>query len=89
MASPPMRIHLGENAQPFAIHIPRLILLAFRDFVKAELDSLVAQGVIIPAGDEPSTWCHPLVIVAQANGGIRITIDPSKLNAQVSRPAHT
>ena len=88
MAGPPMRIHLREDAQPFAIHTPRLIPLAFQASVKAELDSMLAQGVITPAGDEPSPWCHPLVAVAKPNGGVRITTDLSKLNSQVSRPAH-
>lgn len=88
MVGPPMRIHLKEAAVPFAIHTPRQIPLAFKDQVKEELDSMVAQGIIKPAGDEPSDWCHPLVAVAKANGGVRITTDLSKLNKQVSRPAH-
>ena len=88
MAGPPMRIHLREGAQPFAIHTPRQIPLAFQEEVKKELQSMVAQGIIAPAGDSPSPWCHPLVAVAKPNGGVRITTDLSKLNGQVSRPAH-
>lgn len=53
MEGPPMQIHLRENAQPLAIHTPRLITLAFRDAEKAELDSMVAQGVIIPGRRRP------------------------------------
>ena len=88
MAGPPMRIHLREDAQPFAIHTPRQIPLAFQEEVKKELQSMVAQGIIAPAGDNPSPWCHPLVAVAKPKGGVRITTDLSKLNDQVSRPAH-
>lgn len=88
MTGPPMKIHLREDAKPFAIHTPRLIPLAFRESVKAELDAMVTQGVITPAGEDPSPWCHPLVAVAKPNGGVRITTDLSKLNSQVSRPAH-
>lgn len=88
MDCPPMKIHLRENAQPFAVHTPRVIPLAFQDAVKAELDSMVTQGVITPMDDEPSEWCHPLVAVPKPNGGVRITTDLSKLNAQVARPAH-
>ncbi|XP_047481642.1 uncharacterized protein LOC125034045 [Penaeus chinensis] len=45
-------------------------------------------GIITPAGDEPSQWCHPLVAVAKPNGGVRITVDLTKLNSQVLRPSH-
>ncbi|XP_064111351.1 uncharacterized protein LOC135218832 [Macrobrachium nipponense] len=87
MAGPPMEIHLKEDAVPFAIHTPRQIPYAFCKPVKNELDSMVQQGDIKPCGDEPSEWCHPLVIVPKAKG-VRITVDLTKLNAQVSRPAH-
>lgn len=88
MVGPPMRIHLRDDAQPFAIHTPRQIPLAYQDDVKQELHSMEAQGIIAPAGDAPSQWCHPLVAVPKPKGGVRITTDLSKLNSQVSRPAH-
>ena len=88
MSGPPMRIHLKEDAQPFAIHTPRPIPLAYQDPVKAELDSMVSQGIIAPVGDDPSPWCHPMVVVPKASGGVRITTDLSKLNGQVSCPTH-
>ena len=88
MTGPPMRIHLRDDAQPFAVHTPRLIPFAYREAVQAELDSMVAQGVIAPVGDDPSPWCHPMVVVQKADGGVRITTDLAKLNSQVSRPAH-
>ena len=87
MSGPPMRIHLKDNAVPFAIHTPRQIPIAFRDQVKEELDSMVAQGIIKPTGDKPSEWCHPLVVVSK-DVRIRITVDLIKLNSQVSRPTH-
>lgn len=46
MVGPPMKIHLKENAVPFAIHTPRQIPFAFKDKVKQELDSMEAQGII-------------------------------------------
>ena len=70
MSGPPMRIHLKANTQLFAIYTPRLIPLAYQDPVKSQPDSMVAQGVIIPADNEPYPWCHPMVIVAKANGGV-------------------
>lgn len=88
MSGSPMRIHLREDAKPFAVHTPRLIPRAYQDHVKAELDSMVAQGIIAPADEDPSPWCHPMVVVPKVGGGVRITTDLSKLNSQVSRPAH-
>ena len=87
MAGPPMRIHLKDDAVPFSISTPRQIPFAFRNQVKAELDSMTAQGIIKPADDEPSEWCHPLVVVPK-DKGVRITVDLTKLNSQVIRPAH-
>ncbi|XP_068204834.1 uncharacterized protein [Palaemon carinicauda] len=88
MAGPPMRIYLKDGAVPFAIHTPRQIPFAFKDQVKEDLNFMVAQGIIKPAGDDPSAWCHPLVVVAKNGTGVRITVDLTKLNSQVSRPAH-
>ncbi|XP_068227911.1 uncharacterized protein [Palaemon carinicauda] len=87
MTGPPMRIHLKDGTLPFAVHTPRQIPFAFRDQVKEELASMVTQGIIKPAGDEPSERCHPLVVVAK-DSGARITVDLTKLNSQVSRPTH-
>lgn len=69
--------HPGHTQKPFA----------FQSQVKTELDSMVQQGIIAPVGDEPSEWCHPMVLVAK-NKGVRITVDLTKLNSQVSRPTH-
>ena len=49
--------------------------ICFRDAVKTELESMVTQGIIAPT-------------VARPNGAVRITTDLSKLNRQVSCPAH-
>merc|ERR1711946_66772 len=82
-----MRIYLKPGATPFAIHTPRPIPFALRDQVKTELDSLVQQGIISPVGDEPSEWCHPMVLVPKSKG-VRITVDYTRLNSQVARPTH-
>jgi len=83
----PMRIHLKEGAVPFAIHTPRPIPFAFQQKVKEELESMECQGIIATVGDDPSDWCHLLVTVAK-DEGVRITVDLSHLNSQVSRPTH-
>ncbi|XP_066978786.1 uncharacterized protein [Macrobrachium rosenbergii] len=87
MTGHPMRIHLKPGATPFTVHMPRLILFALGDQVKEELDSLVQQGIITPVGDEPSEWCHPMVLVPM-DKGVHITVDYTHLNCQVARPTH-
>ena len=88
MKGDPMRIHLKEGAQPFKLYSPRVIPLAYATKAKAELDTMVEQGIIQRVGDEPSEWCHPMVVVGKPNGDVRITVDLTKLNKFVSRPAH-
>ncbi|XP_064094383.1 interaptin-like [Macrobrachium nipponense] len=61
--------------------------LGNRDKVKEELDSLVKQGIITPAGDEPSKWSHPMVLVPK-DKAVRITVDHTHLNSQVACPTH-
>ncbi|XP_076047356.1 uncharacterized protein LOC143028884 [Oratosquilla oratoria] len=74
---PPMRIHLKADAVPFVIYMPKPIPFAFRGQVREELDSMVQQGIITPVGEEPSEWCHPIVLLAK-NKGVRITVDLDK-----------
>ncbi|XP_066983835.1 uncharacterized protein [Macrobrachium rosenbergii] len=58
-----MRIHLKPGATLFCCTYSRPIPFTLRDQVKEELDSLVKQGIITPAGEsEPSEWCHPMVL---------------------------
>lgn len=82
MAGPPMRIH-QEGAVPSAVHTPSSFLFAFQQQVKDELQS---QGIIKPAGDKPSDWHHPLVMVPKVS--VRLTINLTKLNRQVSCHTH-
>ncbi|XP_064083075.1 uncharacterized protein LOC135199087 [Macrobrachium nipponense] len=50
MTGSPVGIHLKPGAVPFAVHTPRPIPFALKDQVKEELDFLVKQGIITPAG---------------------------------------
>ena len=88
MVGPPMQIHLRQDAQPFARHTPNSIPLDWMADTKALLEKMVSQEIIAPVGNEASAWCHPMVITSKKTGGVRITIDMSKLNCQVLRSAH-
>ena len=83
-----MVIHITEDAKPFAVRAARPVPHAWRDNVKSQLDEMVRQGIITPLGDEPSDWCHPLVLVTKSDGGVRICVDLTKLNKFVKRPLH-
>ena len=87
MEGPPMKIHLKEDAVPFAIHNPRPVAFPLQKAVQEELASMEAQGIIAPAEEAPSDWCHPMVVVPK-DKGVRITVDLSNLNRQVRRPTH-
>ncbi|XP_037781117.1 uncharacterized protein LOC119577617 [Penaeus monodon] len=41
---------------------------------------------VLPVEDEPSDWCHPMVVVPKVNGGVLITTDLSKLNRYCRGP---
>ena len=53
---------------------------AFRNKVKATIDEMVKKEIIKPLGDEPTEWCHPMVLVAKADNEIRMCVDLTKLN---------
>ena len=88
MTGEPMKIHLKENVETFAISTTRSIPFAWRDEVKENLDRMTRQGIVKPLGDSPTRWCHPLVVVPKSNGGVRLCVDLTKLNTFVRRPIH-
>ncbi|KAK7081447.1 hypothetical protein SK128_018581 [Halocaridina rubra] len=55
MISHLMKIHLNDDAVPFASHMSRPTPFAFQSQVK-ELNFMVNQGIIKPASDQPSKW---------------------------------
>ena len=49
---------------------------------------MVQKGIIQPV-NEPTDWCHPMVVVPKkGTNEVRLTVDLSKLNKQVARPVH-
>ena len=68
MTGEPMKIHLKENVETFAISTTRTIPFAWRDEVKENLDRMTRQVIVRPLGDSPIRWCHPLVVVPKIEG---------------------
>lgn len=88
MSGEPMHIQLHPDANPFKLNNARWLPYAYRDQVKAQLDDMVEAGIIREV-TEPTEWCHPIVVVPKKGSSeVRMTVDFTKLNQQVARPAH-
>ena len=88
MAGGPMKIHTREDAKPFALTAARKIPFGWRTKVKQQLDDMEAKSIIVPV-QEPTEWCHPIVVVPKKNSeDVRICVDLTKLNAHVKRGPH-
>ena len=57
---------------------------ALKDKVKAELDNMERNGVIIKE-DHPTEWVNSMVVVTKPNGKLRICMDPNDLNKSIMR----
>ena len=89
MKCEPVRIFVTENARPYAVHVPALIPVHFREEVKKQLDSDVRLGVIekVPP-NTPTTWCARMVIATKSDGSPRRTVDLQHLNMASVRQTH-
>ena len=78
-------IALTEEAKPFCIKTPRAIPFAYRDKLKAELETLQDQGIITPV-TYPTEWCAPIIVTPKKESeSIRMCVDLSPLNRYVKR----
>ena len=76
---PGKRVHLTvEDGATPVVHCARTLREARKDAVKAELQRLVDESIIVPI-DEPTDWVSQMS-VAERKAGIRICIDPRPLN---------
>ena len=87
-----MRIELTDDAVPHALSTARNIPFCWRDDVRQQLDELFTKD-IIESVQHPTISCHPVVPVAKrasdgSVSGCRLTVDFTKLNRFVKRPAH-
>lgn len=83
-----MNIYLRKDVEPFAIQTPWQIPWSYKEDFKNELPYMETQGIIVPAEDNLSAWCNPLVTLPKSDGGVYIAMDPSMLNNQVFHPNH-
>ena len=89
MKGAPHKIHLKENAIPYAAHTPIPIPHHWKDEVKNQLDKDEQLGIIrkAPVG-KSSEWCMRMVVVPKSNGQPRRTIDFQPINKFCLRETH-
>ena len=79
----PYKITLKDDAQPFAINVPRREAFPLMDKTKKELRRMEDAGVIVRV-EQPTDWCAPMVVVPKKDD-VRICVDLTKLNESVHR----
>ena len=78
-------IALMDDAKPFCVNTSRTIPYAYREKLKAELQSLEEQGMIAPLS-YPTEWCAPIIVAPKkGTDDIRMCVDLSHLNHHVKR----
>lgn len=82
------RIVLAEDAIPFHVKTPHTVPFAFRDKLKAELELLEQQGIIVPV-TEATHWYAPIMVTPKkGTERIRMCVNLFKLNQFVLRERH-
>ena len=78
-----LHLELDESVQ--LVHLPpRLVPLAVKDKLQAELE-LLSNMEIITKVDDPTDWISSLVVTAKRIGKVRLCIDPKPLNNALKR----
>lgn len=85
MVGPPCHFQLAEGAVPLAMRGSQPVAIPLLPKRKKELDTLGEQ-LIIPKDVDPTAWVHPIVIAPKKDGGIRVCVDFTPLNAFIIRP---
>ena len=80
----PIHIEIQEDVMPYHLSTLRHVALPLLDPLKKELSRMEEMGVIRKV-EEPTDWCHPIVLVKKENGSIRLCLDLTRLNTAVKR----
>jgi hypothetical protein len=80
-------IRMKKEVEPIHLYAARPVAAGLREKAKAELDSMLEQGVI-EAVERPTEWCSGLTIAPKPNGGIRMCVDLTALNKGVKREVY-
>ena len=73
-------IKLQPDATPICVNTPRRVPFPHWSALKAQLDKLHAQGVIVPV-TKRTPWCSPIAVVSKKNTDeVRLCVDFKHLN---------
>lgn len=81
-----VHIHMEPDAKP-VIQPVRRLPIPLEAEVNRKLDELLAKDIIEPKSG-PTSWVSPLVVVAKANGGLRLCVDLRRVNQAILREHH-
>ena len=88
MSGESFKINLKPNATPYAQLKARKIPIPYMEQLQKQLHDMEQLGVISPY-EEPSSWCHPIVIAPKKDTDeLRICIDFTRLNKFIQREYH-
>ena len=73
-----MHLEIDRTVPPVQLP-PRRLTVAIKDRVKAELNEMCRNGIIVPVFED-SPWVSALLVVTKPNGRLRISLDPRPLN---------
>ena len=81
-------LQLEPDTKPYQAP-PRHVAYALQKLFKDEMDQLQKLDIITPLGvDKTAEWCNSFVLVPKANGKVRLSLDPVRLNQALIRPVH-
>lgn len=81
-----VHIHMQPQAKPIVQPVRRLPIPLEAE-VNRKLEDMLTRDIIEPKTG-PTSWVSPLVVVAKANGGLRLCVDLRRVNQAVMRERH-
>ena len=76
-------IQLDKEGHPM-VHPPRRVPVPKKKAMKAELDKMVTNKIIVPL-TVPTDWVSSVLAVPKKDGSVRICLDPKDLNTAIKR----
>ena len=76
-------IQLDKEVRP-VVHPPRRVPVPKKEAMKAELDKMMTNQIIVPV-TEPTDWVSSVLAVPKKDGSVRICLDPKDLNTAIKR----
>ena len=81
-------LQLKPDSKTYQVPL-RCVAYALQKPFKEELDWLQRMDIITPLGiDKTMEWCKSFVLVPNANGEVRLCLDPVRVNQALIRPIH-